>query len=439
MDRNDSLPDRHSASGPGILLVDTNRWPLAARLASSFLNLGCRVAAVCPVPGHPIRKVRGFTHLYPHAGRHPLESLRAAIEAFAPDMIVPLCDRSVQHLHELHTRCNSETEVDSRTRRLIERSLGPAESFSIASSRYDLMMLANIEGIRVAETIRVDTAEDLRQWKKSPPWVLKADGTWGGRGVRKADRLLSGEEALLKLTTRASGIDLVKQLVLNRDRDWIISNWLRPRPGVIAQTLIDGRPANCAVACWQGEVLASIAVEVILAEGPWQPAIAVQVVEGREMIHAAERIARRLRLSGFLGFDFMIESGTGAMYLIEMNPRCAPPCSLYLGKGRDPVAAIWAKLTHELVPLRQPATQKTRIAYFPQALLGSSDSSNIAQLDSAYLDIPIGEPELIHILLHPWSERSLAGRLLDRLRKQFSAKQRPPACVFEDALYVDSA
>ena len=422
MDNHGTLPDRDSGKNSGILLVATNRWPLAARLASGFLDLGCRVAAVCPVPGHPISKVRGFESLYRYDGGHPLESLRTAIESFAPDLIVSLCDRSVQHLHELHSRCSLETEGGRRTRRLIERSLGPADSYPIVSSRYDLLMLAKDAGIRVPETARVDSVEDLKSLQKDPPWLLKADGTWGGRGVRRADDIASAEDAFLELTTRARVFGLAKQLVLNRDRDWTVANWRRSQPRVIAQAFVAGRPANCAICCWQGEVLAGIAVEVIRSDGPCQPATIVQVVEGREMIDAAKHIARRLKLSGFFGLDFMIEHKTGERFLIEMNPRCTPPCSVSLGEGRDLVSAIRGKLTNQNVHDRPSLTDKTKIAYFPQV--------QVDGLDSACLDIPNEQPELVHELLHPWSERSLAGRLLDWLSGKSVAANLTP-CVFE--------
>jgi hypothetical protein len=433
----DSTREVLMPTDPRILLVVSNRWALTVRLAVALRELGGSLAFVCPFPGHPIRTVYGIGRIYRYNGRRPLESLRLAIEDFVPEIIIPLCDRSVQHLHELHFQCKLHGERRQTIQALIEFSLGAAEGFPIVSSRYDLLKLAKDEGIRVPETIRVDTAEDLRPWRKRPPWLLKADGTWGGRGVRRADSIASGEKALRELTTRASLLGLVKELVLNRDRDWIVSNWSGKRPEVIAQCLIVGRPANCAVVCWQGEVLAGIAVEVIRADGPRHPANVVKVVEGEEMLEAAHRIARRLRLSGFFGFDFMIEAGTGSTYLIEMNPRCTPPCSLCLGEGRDLVAEIWAKLTQQPVLCREPITQKTRIAYFPQALRRSSDSRDISELYSAYLDIPGGNPELIHELLHPWSERSLAGRLLDWLSAHFVENPWNRGYVFEDALQQD--
>jgi hypothetical protein len=373
--------------------------------------------------GNPIRKVRGFKHIYPYAGLTPLESLRTAIEEFAPDIIVPVCDKSVQHLHDLHANSSSETEVDRRVRELIERSLGPATSYPIVSARYDLLMLAKDEGIAVPETIRLDSVDDLRRWEGRLPCLLKADGTFSGFGVRRAETRACGEKALRELAKRGTTFQLIKTLLMSRDRDWTISNLLGEPPGVIAQAIVAGRPANCSVVCWKGEILAGTAVEVLEAAGPCQPAIVVQVVVGREMLDAAKRIARRLQLTGFFGLDFMIEDGTGALFLIEMNPRCTPPGSINLGEGRDLLAAIWAQLTKEQMPQREAMTDKMRIAYFPQAAKRSADSDGTSQLGSVYLDVPIGEPELVQELLDPWSERSLLGRTLDLVRRKKSPRK----------------
>ena len=90
--------------------------------------------------------------------------------------------------------------------------------------------------------------------------------------------------------------------------------------------------------------------------------------------------------------------------MIEMNPRCAPPCSLNLGEARDLLAAFWAELTTQEMPQRPATTQNTKIAYFPTAVLRGANSTYMSQQNSIYLDIPSGETELIEALLHPWSK-----------------------------------
>lgn len=422
---------------PRILLTDTNRWPLGPRLAMGFDGMGGEISVVCPLPGHPAAKTSVVKRTFPYLPRQPLLSLKRAIETVDPDFILPLCDRSVQYLHELHSAATSSEGPDSKIASLIERSLGAPESFQTVSSRYQLLQMARSEGIRVPEMIAIGSVADLNLWraKTAPPWVIKADGTWGGRGVRLSR---NADEALRDwqdLSLRPSLLELTKRLSLNRDRGWILSDWWNYfRPNILAQSYISGRPANCAVVCWQGKLLAGIAVEVVQAQGPTEPAIVVRVVEGAEMLRAAQVLALRLKLSGFFGLDFMIEENTELPYLIEMNPRCTPPCPIPLGRGRDLVAALWAQLSNEPLNERKSVTNKTRITYFPRNGEGANDGAQAIPPDTTYYDFPEGEPQLVEELLHPWSGRSLLGRILDFVRKIATRDKASASYVFEKAL-----
>jgi hypothetical protein len=396
-------------------LIGTNRWPLLARLVISFRRIGCNIAVLCPAPGHPVQKVRGVGPIFDYSGLAPIKSLRRTIEIFDPELIVPSCDRSVQHLHELYEISQSQGNVGRKIAALIQRSLGSPDGFAIVSSRSELLKIAQSEGILVPKTSTIESEADLQLWnaKSEPPWVIKANGTWGGQGVRIAENAREANRCFLEFSQDPGAINLIKRLLLNCDRDWVVLDWKHSRRSVIAQSLIKGRPANCAVVCWEGKVLAGIAVEVIKSRGETGPATVVQIVSGSEMMEAAEKIARRLGMSGFFGLDFMIERGTGSVYLIEMNPRCTPPCSLPLGKGQNLVAAIWAQLTGQLLPGNLPAIEDRIIAYFPQADEGADNSSDGNLDDLIYRDIPEGEPELIHELLHPRSGRSIIGKMID--------------------------
>jgi hypothetical protein len=427
-----SLKERVS-NGPRILLTDTNRWPVVTRLAIAFWKRGCEVAVLCPVPGHPVEKARGVAQIFHYSGFRPLTSLKAAIDEFDPDIVVPACDRGVQHLHEMHAISQEKGSAGRKLSALIERSLGSPHGFPIASSRWALLETARAEGILVPKTCAIECLADLKRWSDNwSPAVIKADGTWGGRGVRIAHSAKDAERCFLELTKPAGVTELIKRVLLNRDRGWQVRDWKRSRPAVIAQSFINGRPANCAVVCSRGKVLAGIAVEVMRAQGSTAPATLVEVVEGAEMMLAAESIARRLDLSGFFGLDFIIEKGSGATYLIEMNPRCTPPCPLPLGKGHDLVAAMWAHLMGQPLPETQSVTTKSRIAYFPQAWM-SAEGCHDVLLDTSYHDIPNDEPALIHELLHPWPERSIAGQLVDFIRRKRGLRKLPAVFVKDAA------
>lgn len=419
-----------------ILLTDTNRWPVTARLAIAFHQVGATVGVLCPMPGHPVQKLTCVHAKYRYNGNNPLGSLEAAITDFSPDIIIPACDRGVRYLHRLHDMAMARGEAGRKLASLIEYSLGDPAGYGVITHRFDLLDLARAEGVLVPETVQFRDDLDTNAWSHSPllPIILKADGTWGGRGVRISPTSESIRSDAMGLTQRPGPLKLFKSLILNRNRDWIICDWRSSTPSIIVQAIIKGRPANCAVVCWQGKVLAGIAVEVVSARGELGPSTVVEVVKGPEMMRAAERIASRLHLSGFFGLDFMIEDHSGAHYLIEMNPRCTPACSLALGEGRDLVSAFWSQISGRVVSARTPRTGKSTIAFFPQAAAEEADASYTRLLESAYQDIPDEDPVLLREFLCPWSERSLAGRMVDRMRDMMGKKRPAAICSFEGAL-----
>jgi len=433
MERSDVNSKERTGAPTRVLLTGTNRWPAPARLAIGFAKAGCEVSAVCPSPGHPLLKTRAVQRAFPYSALRPLDSLTAAIEATDPRIIIPCDDLGVQHLHDLYVRTRSQGGSGDWIATLIERSLGSPESYPIVPNRYRLLQIAREEGLLVPHTNPIDTTGDFGSgyvgWPF--PWVLKADGTWGGKGVRIANVREQAEQFFGELTRAPRATAVIKRLVMHRDRLRLWASWHRSKPAVIVQSYIQGRPANCAVACWEGKVLAGIGVEVVSAEGLQGPAIVVRVVDNSEMMVAAERIARRLRLSGFFGLDFMIEDETNATYLIEMNPRCTPLCHLRLGKGHDMIGSLRAQFAGESFGNTPPVTHNDMIAYFPQAWTSQSQF-----LELSFQDVPQEEPDLMDALLHPWSERSLVGRAVDSLRRLGRKDRATPGCVFPAAVMV---
>jgi hypothetical protein len=369
-----------------------------------------------------VETVRAPHRTFSYSAFHPLNSLRHAIESTVPDLILPCDDRAVQHLQELSRQFQAHGEAQDMVAGLIERSLGPPASYSIVSARYDLLQLAQAEGIRVPTTCLLQTAEDLARWetKQTFPWVLKADGTWGGCGVRIAKCPKDAQRMLHALQSPCGLKRAIKRALVNRDSFYLRAWWQAVRPAVIAQAFVSGRPANCAVACWEGKVLAQIDVEVVIASSSTGPAKAVRRVDNPEMVRAAELIARKLCLSGLFGLDFMVETGSGATYLVEMNPRCTPLSHIHPGSGPDLVAALHARLAGRQPPAISAAAVEDRnevIAYYPHAW-----NLNSELLTSSLQDFPHGEPELARALLRPFPEETLLYRIAGYLSDPEVAK-----------------
>ncbi len=423
-----STSQRHAplSATPHILLTATLRWPIAARLAIAFAEMGCSVDAICPQQ-HPVTKTRAVRQRHPYSALKPLVALRAAIESSAPDLIVPCDDNAAIHLHRLYLLACETGAPMEKLRVLIARSLGNPEACTLASARGQFMALAAEEGVRIPETTVVAAPSDLNAWRTRHkfPAVIKIDCTWGGQGVSIVRNHEEAQCVFGLMASRPSLMNAVARTLLDRDPTAVLNALQDARRTVTLQDFISGTPANRAVACWQGEVLAGISVQAIRTQHTTGPATVVRVIENPEMSDAVNRLVRRLGISGLWGIDFVLESATGAAYVIEMNPRATPICHLPLGAGHNLPAALYTQLTG-IAPRALPTTiADDTIAMFPGEWQRDPTSGF---LRSAYHDIPWEEPALMQECIgKPWSERGLLARLWAQVRPKAPQPQWPTA------------
>ena len=423
------MENSQRTAAPSILLTATLRWPIAARLAIAFADMGCRVEAICPRQ-HPVTKTRAIRRIYPYAVLSPLVSLRTAIKMGAPDLIIPCDDDAAIHLYRLYVHGDGVGPAADALRVLIERSLGAPEACALAAARGQLMALAAEEGVRIPETTVIAAPGELHAWLRQhqSPAVIKGDCTWGGQGVSIVRNYEEARRAFSLMVSRPEIVNAMVRTLLDRDPSYFLNSLKEARRTVTLQEFIPGTPANRAVACWQGRVLAGISVEATRTQHPTGPATVVRVIENPEMSEAVNRMVRRLGVSGLWGADFVLEASTGAAYLIEMNPRATPICHLPLGTGRNLPAALYTQLA-ETPPIASPAMiDHDVIVMFPGEWHRSPASP---YLRSHYHDVPWDEPELIQDCIgRPWSERGLLARLWARMRPKPSmlpAQQADPA------------
>jgi predicted ATP-grasp superfamily ATP-dependent carboligase len=383
-------------------------WPLSARLAIALLRNGCRVAAICP-PGHPLRFVTGVEKTFLYRGPRSIQSLQSAIASVQPDLIVPCDDGVVWQLHTIHAQAES-------LRPLIERSLGSSQAFPTISNRGSFLRAAAESGIRVPDTRIASSLNDIQAFWSDAPVVLKLDGTWGGSGVAIVHSIAEAQAVYQKLSRPISTSVAWKRWLINRDP---IALWYWRRkelPCITIQEFIPGRPANTMLACWQGEVLAAVTVEVITAQGATGAATVVRLIRNEEIKEAARILARKFNLSGFHGLDFVLSDETGAAYLIELNPRCTQLGHLQI-PGQGSLAAMIASRLRQVeipVPPLEECIQGDTVAFFPQAFNWNPKSPYLHQ---GYHDVPWEEPALVRQLLRKdWPERQWLSKLYHHYR-----------------------
>jgi hypothetical protein len=396
---------------PSFLIATTSRWFPTARLAMALAGAGCLVDAVCPAR-HPLGRMRSVRQAHAYRGLMPLKSFAEAIAATNPDFIVPGDDLATSHLHHLYDREHKRGKAGHWICELIERSLGAPESFPMVYARTAFIDLAREEGIRAPKTEVLSNISDLRKWvaRVGLPTVLKADGTSGGEGVRLARTLEDAERAFRALKAPPLLARAAKRALVDQDKSLVWPSLLRHRSVVNAQVFVAGHEATSTVACWKGAVLASLHFEVVNKRSSEGPSSVVRLIENAEMSAAAEKMVRRLSLSGIHGFDFMLEADTGNAHLIEINPRATQVGHLALGPGHDLPAALYSAVSGEPFRAAPKATEKDTITLFPQEWMRDPASSFLI---SGYHDVPWEEPELLRACVHkPW-KLNLSGSRQD--------------------------
>ena len=423
---------------PRVLLVTAYRWLTTTRLALALSEAGLTVEALCPA-GHSLARVKFVSATYHYSALRPISSLRDAIEASKPDLIIPGDDHITSQLHALYTRSNAIDASSDRLRTLIARSLGPPEQYPVFYARDQIAALGHAAGVLCPTVTSIHNEEELLTQLDSIglPAVLKTDGSSGGRGVVIVHSRADAKRAFQKLVAYFNIIRALKHVMIDRDANLILPSLRRARARVSIQPFVNGRAANAAVACWEGEVLAHVCVEVLASQGATGAARVVRVISHPGMSQAVERMTRALRLSGLCGFDFILDSSDGSAHLIEFNPRATQTCHLVSADGEQLLVSLAAKLQglHGVDSRRRPECGP--IVIFPH---GFACDPKDPYLQYAYSDLPRNSPELIKLgvefgykknrffaeTIRQAYEKILFGRRQTPLKEQFSELEQAP-------------
>ncbi len=387
--------------GKRILIVATAPWVSTGRLAMALAELGCRVELMAPA-SHPALATDAIATHHRYWPMFPLAGLRRALGASRPDLLLLADELSFLLVEELtQWALATDSGEAEATLRLMRRSFGEIDCLPLTRSRMALLTAAEAAGVSIPITTSLRGPEDLRRVAREMPgpWMLKADSTWGGFGVRKvdaADRLVG---TWRRLQQPLGFLQSVKRGW--KGKEWgHLHLWLRgARREVVAQGFVAGRERTGMAVCFGGRVLSAVCLQVEEVGYANGPASKLRVVEDEAMLEAMRRIAATLGITGFCGFDFMLDAATGEPLLLEMNMRPTQLAHLPLGPGRDLCATLVREILGATEAGDRPAAAAGElIALFPQHLLGDPSG---ARLGDAFHDVPWNAPELVRRAVDP--------------------------------------
>lgn len=386
------MSQSNTPSRPSILMISFEVGRCGpARLPRALAKAGFRVHALCR-PDDPLAATRFLERVFPLAtvtALHRFEqSLASVMDACRPDLVVASDERAVACLQALVRRAERGAcrWLGPRHIRTLIGSLGRSDRFDAMLMKSETQALARRLGIATPDGTTVDTVEaalavaDRLGW----PVYLKQSFGWAGLGVVACGDAATLAAAMAHVVKRrpSTARRLVRRLL---DRDWYPL-----ATAVDVQAAVDGVPAMVAAVAVAGRMLAAFSGAVVRSRSPNGPSSVVEINSHPAMEAMAQRMIAAMGITGFVGFDFIVEHATGRPILLECNPR--PIQISHLGDriGVDLAEALAGALAGR--PTRDVHAEQTMdVALFPH---GRGHASN-----GVVLDVPSDDARLIGALL----------------------------------------
>jgi len=381
---------------PRLLLLALNNWVGPARLPGALRDAGFEVGLLSE-PGNVAAQSRHVDRHFPVSVariRHGrLRPVWRAIEAFAPDFIVPVDDGAVRLAQHL---------ADAKASPALRRSLGDAAWFAQRGSRARMQVFAAGAGLTCPANAVPHDLQDALAFGALHGWpiFLKRDHGSGGLGVRLCPDAAATQAAFTELNP-AGHRPWSPRGLWRRGRTLARLALFGPDPlvwpedaGISVEAGVSGQPAFHTAVALNGRYLAGISAEVeAFHPHPTGPSTRVRLHHDSEMEMAARRLIGALGYSGFCGLDF-IRRADGTLVFLEFNQRPTPVAHLGAMIDADLCAALFSALAGQECPNMASALQ-ARVALFPQDWVRDPRASDREGLTA---DFPSDDPALLAAL-----------------------------------------
>ncbi|CAN5435419.1 hypothetical protein BH09VER1_BH09VER1_52110 [soil metagenome] len=389
-------------SSPKILVFSLElHWLGISRLPHALQNADFEVGIACR-PAAFLAHTKFRSHFFPLPeklrGAGILACLHGVMKEWTPDVIVPGDDRAAIYLANLHAvllRTGGSVDLAE----LIQHSLGNPSGVLEASSKRRTMDLARELGVRVPASTTVGSQKEALTFGlvQGFPVVLKRSYGSGGDGVvicRTAEEI---PEAYQRVTREET---LKWRFARWRDRwcgEALEPKWQPVDGSITVSQFVAGKAGTCVVAAVNGQMCAVLSAVVEHAQvGGTGSSSVVRIVFHDEMARAAKMMVEHWKLTGLIGFDFMVDEQNQA-WLIECNPRPTPITHLGEKVGENICRALHRFLVSDSARTRERVRPSPElvVAHFPQEVWRDPNSPYLAD---AFHDVPEDDPELLETL-----------------------------------------
>ena len=343
-------------------------WWSIARLPSHLLAAGFDVAAFCPARSY-LALTDFVCERYVLQGDEIADELADAVAAWKPDLIVPGDEFAAHLLHHMN-----RLDGPAHLRRLIRRSCGNSRFFDAVSDKSRTLEEAASLGIR-------HPAQGL---------AADLDAFAAGHGYPVLIKLSVG---MAGMTVRVCPDSNVAAAAIAELRYLRLPAYVSP-PRLNVQKHIDGYPISISFVALDGRLLDGFVYRPEENATACGPSCVIRRIDHPEIEQIARQLIAHFGFTGFGGFDFMVERGSGAVHLLEMNPRVTVASHLGAAFGHDLCRALHAAMTGAAIP---PAADGHEVvAIFPQEWWRDAASPHLKR---HFSDVPWDDPRLLsHVI-----------------------------------------
>jgi hypothetical protein len=371
--------------------LEDERWG-AIRLVQALSERGGVVATLCPAD-HAMTQTRFAARQFALESVTNSRTIEAALSeamhGFRPSLIIPGDERAVAFLHALLRRAKSgaQTRLDAESISALSASLCDSEHYSTLLMKNETIALARKIGVPTPKGGSVTSAQDAKNLATqiAAPVYVKQAFSWAGWGVVHCDN--PDDAAIAYASMRPKR----RNPLLTFAKRFLHRDWYPTNSAVDVQEAIDGTPALFCASAWKGKMLAGFSGRKVQTTHENGPSSVMELAPHDEMARMTAAMIAATGATGFIAFDFMIESQTGNAYLIECNPRPVPCCHLGPRIGVDLCQALIDAMRGDVRP-RPAASHAETIALFPQEWRRSPEA--LAAFPG-FVDVPVDDEALL--------------------------------------------